>query len=560
MSESFHRPQFAGLAGVFSAACVIAVCLFGHLGAIGLVGPDEPRYAWIARAMAESGDWVTPRLYGQPWFEKPVLYYWAAAIGFRAHLPPEWAARLPSAFAALAAAITIAWLGWRHYPQSNHPAESPAFVASLIFSTSVAAIGFARAAGPDMLFAATLTVAMAAASEIVAMAGALKNSDAVGRDGLRLMLFGAALGLAVLAKGPAGVILAAGAIGCWALTTKHWRAAFRLAHPIAIAAFGVVALPWYILCQLRNPEFVRVFIFQHNFERYLSPIFQHRQPFWFFLPIILLGLLPWTPLLFPAAQEGARLLREKSWSESPGYFLAWWAAIPFLFFSFSQSKLPGYILPSIPPLALLCSVGAIREFQRSRTQAAAVAGAIGSMWLALILAAIHFARRIPAVGHDGAGSADSFRPLVLPALGLAILIPVVSILAGYQRKLGVVVLLSAVAAGIAVEAANARVLPTLDEFYSARRYADLLSRDRRQDRLFIYRLKRAEEFGLAFYFARRLPEWPSDDTGAALVLTSPQGFSEIEKLGRISGPLDEPNAGILLVPISPVRAPGRAAP
>jgi len=545
---------------IVAASCAIAVCLFGHLGAIGLVGPDEPRYAWIARAMAETGDWVTPRLYGQPWFEKPVLYYWAAAIGFRAHLSPEWAARLPSSFAALAAALAIAWLGWRHYPRSNHFAEAPAFIAPLVFSSSVAAIGFARAAGPDMLFAATLTVAMAAASEIVARAGALRNSEALGRDGLPLIPFGAALGLAVLAKGPAAIALAAGAVGCWALTTKHWRAAFRLAHPIAIVAFGVVSLPWYILCHLRNPEFVRVFIFHHNFERYLTPVFQHRQPVWFFLPIILLGLLPWTTLLIPAALEGIRLWREKSWSDSPGYFFAWWAVIPFLFFSFSQSKLPGYILPAIPPLALLCSIGLIRVFQRSRMQATALAGAIGCMWLALILAAVYFAHRIPAVSRDGAGPQDPFRALLLPALAVAILIVLVSVFAGYQRKLGAAVLLSALAAGIAVEAASTRVLPTLDEFYSARRSADFLRHDRRPDRLFIYRLKRAQEFGLAFYFERRLPEWLPGDAAPALVLTSPQGFSEIEKLGRVSGPLDEPNAGILMVPISPARSPGAAAP
>ena len=98
-----------------AAAVIVLVCLFGNLGAIGLVGPDEPRYVWIARDMAATHDWVTPMLYGQPWFEKPVLYYWAAAVGFLLHLPAEWAARLPSAFAALAAAVTIAWLGKRYY-------------------------------------------------------------------------------------------------------------------------------------------------------------------------------------------------------------------------------------------------------------------------------------------------------------------------------------------------------------------------------------------------------------------------------------------------------------
>src|SRR5579863_1166513 len=104
-----------GRGHLLAAALIILICLFSHLGAIGLVGPDEPRYAWVARAMAATGDWVTPRLYGQPWFEKPILYYWAAAIGFDLHLPAEWAARWPSAFAALAAALAIGWLGGKHY-------------------------------------------------------------------------------------------------------------------------------------------------------------------------------------------------------------------------------------------------------------------------------------------------------------------------------------------------------------------------------------------------------------------------------------------------------------
>src|SRR5271155_2006267 len=105
MRSAAHMPFLA-------AAVIILVCLCTHVGAVGVVGPDEPRYASIARAMAATGDWVTPRLDGQPWLEKPILYYWAGAIGFRAPLPDEWAARLPSALAALAAVIAIGWLGW----------------------------------------------------------------------------------------------------------------------------------------------------------------------------------------------------------------------------------------------------------------------------------------------------------------------------------------------------------------------------------------------------------------------------------------------------------------
>ena len=127
--------------------------------------------------MAETGDWVTPRLYGTPWFEKPVLYYWAAALGFRLHLPAEWAARLPSAFAALAAAIAIGWLGWKHYGSGEDWSRAPCLLAPAMFCTSVAAIGFARAATPDMLFAASITLAMACAASVLRRSGDLRGHD-----------------------------------------------------------------------------------------------------------------------------------------------------------------------------------------------------------------------------------------------------------------------------------------------------------------------------------------------------------------------------------------------
>ena len=286
--------------------------MFSHLGALGLVGPDEPRYVWIARAMAETGDWITPTLYGKPWFEKPALYYWAAALGVRLHLPAEWAARLPSAFAAFAAAIAIAYLGWKHYGASEDWACAPWLLAPAIFCTSVAGIAFARAATPDMLFASAITLAMACAASVLRYRGHLHAQDdsnqaparRIQREIGMLALFGAFLGLGVLAKGPAAVILAGGAIGIWALVTRNWRAAFRLAHPIGVAVFAAVALPWYVLCARRNPDFLHVFILQHNFERYLTPVFQHKQPFWFFIPITLLALLPWTVFLIGSLPGG----------------------------------------------------------------------------------------------------------------------------------------------------------------------------------------------------------------------------------------------------------------
>ena len=538
------------LAALVAAAIVILFCLFAQLRALGLVGPDEPRYAWIARAMAETGDWVTPRLYGQPWFEKPVLYYWAAAIGFLMHLPAEWATRLPSVFAALAAALAIGWLGWKHYGGAPNLERSPALLAPLMFSTSVAAIGFARAATPDMLFAASLTLAMACASGILRRAGVLRGaanltaSESTGSTG-GLALFGACLGLAVLAKGPAALILAGGAIGLWALATSQWRAALRLAHPAAIGAFCIVALPWYILCAVRNPEFLRVFIFQHNFERYLTPMFQHKQPFWFFGPITLLAVVPWVPLLIAVAQEGLRLWREKSWTNSPGFFFACWAIFPIVFFSFSQSKLPGYILPAIPPLALLLSVSAPRAFQKSRAAAISVPVGIGLVWLALAVYFFLAARSIPMM------ELGRFVPLLLgeALIAFAVLLTLVLAIAGIGRNLSIVAAICSLCVVATLAVANIAVLPTLDAFVSARPQAALLQNDLRPDRVFTYELSRASQYGLAFYLHREIPEWSPDDPGAALVLTSAKGFNEIMTSGRFRGDFNLNYGIIRLVPV-----------
>lgn len=531
----------------------MVACLFAGLGAFGLVGPDEPRYAWIARAIAETGDWVTPRLYGQPWFEKPILYYWMAAIGFRLNLPPEWAARLPSAFAALAATVAIGWLGWKHYGGAKNSGGQATLLAPLIFSTSVAAIGFSRAATPDMLFSAFIALAMACAAGVLANHQALRsaesaNSAARPRDVITLALFGAFLGLAVLAKGPAGLILAAGAMGVWALATSRWQAAFRLAHPVAIGAFCVVALPWYILCSARNPDFLRVFIFQHNFQRYLTPVFQHRQPVWFFGWITLLAILPWSLLLIPAAREGLRLWREKSWVDSPGFFFACWALSPVLFFSASQSKLPGYILPAIPALALLCAVGALRAFQKNRRTSILVSAGLGLTWVTIAILMFIQARRIPST------DIGRVAPLLLTeaAIVIAILLALAIVFAGAYQNLSAAAIISSLAVVAILILANIAILPALDPFLSARPDAAFLRHDLRPDRIFTFQLNRSWNYGLAFYFHRELPEWSPEDPEPALVLTTHKGLEEIEKAGRFQGDLNETGTGIINVPVEPL--------
>jgi 4-amino-4-deoxy-L-arabinose transferase-like glycosyltransferase len=540
------------IGAVVATAFTVLACLFTHLGAIGFVGPDEPRYAWIARDMAATGDWITPRLYGRPWFEKPILYYWAAATGFRMHLPAEWAGRLPSAIAALFAALALAWLGWKHYGDSRGSVLSPALLAPLLFSTCVGTIGFARAAGPDMLFSASLALAMASAAGVLCRAHALRSTPSeceyAGRnDAAPLLLFGAFVGLSVLAKGPAGLVLAVGAIGIWAIATKQWRAALRLAHPFTFLAFAIVALPWYVLCASRNPDFVRIFIFRHNFSRYLTPIFQHRQPFWFFAPIILLALIPWTVFLIPVAQEGLRLWREKSWKYSSGFYFASWAIFPVVFFSFSQSKLPGYVLPAVPPLALLCSVSALRAFEKSRTAAFELAATIAVTWVGVIALLFHVMRRIPGfpLRQDGLSLLANAIILSVALLAMAI------IFAGFREKIGLTIALCAFAVLLSVELAGLQILPGLGRFLSNRAAVEWLDRQPSEP-TFTFHLKPSWNYGFAFYLGREIPEWTPDESGAAAILTSPQEVEDIKNFRRIRGQVEEVQPGIFLVRVEPV--------
>src|SRR3984957_16040769 len=182
------------------------VCYFSHLGAFGLIGPDEPRYAWMPRDIAGSGDWVTPRLYGKPWFEKPVFYYWSAALCFKLFGVGEASARLPSALCALLATLALAWLALRLGGR-----ETARWMLLLLPST-VGMIGFSHAAATDMPFSAMLSVAMVCAAMALDVVPADKLPGTETRGGrsvsrqskrtiyLSLALFGFFLGVAMLAK------------------------------------------------------------------------------------------------------------------------------------------------------------------------------------------------------------------------------------------------------------------------------------------------------------------------------------------------------------------------
>ncbi|MFI5113721.1 MAG: ArnT family glycosyltransferase [Terriglobales bacterium] len=337
---------------------LVAFCgflFFYGLGSFGLIGADEPRYAQIAREMLARRDFITPTLQGKPWLEKPTLYYWQTALAYRVEqaLQPaqvqnndgitDQAARLPSAFDAALLIVAVYLFLRRFRPGSQ-------LDGALITAGCAGIIGFARAASTDMPQAAMFSVALL---------GWYAWYES--RRRLPLALFYIFLALATLAKGPVAPFLALVILLLFAALKRDWRILLRTLWTPSIFLFLLIALPWYLAVQMRNPDFFRVFILQHNLARFSHDVYHHPQPFWFYLPVLCLGLMPWTLWLALAVLEKLRL----AWSEgleafshpddSRGLFLLLWLLVPVLFFSLSQSKLPGYILPSIPAGALLVS-------------------------------------------------------------------------------------------------------------------------------------------------------------------------------------------------------------
>ncbi len=325
--------------------------------------------------------------------------------------------------------------------------------------------------------------------------------------------WGAALGLAVLAKGPAALLLAGASVAAWALLMRRWRLAFSFAHPISLAAFAVVALPWYVLCAVRNPEFLRVFLFEHNVQRFLTPVFAHEQPWWYFGGVLVAGLLPWTATLAPAVRHAWRGTAVTRDAPAGHALLALcWAVVPFVFFSVSRSKLPGYILPMFPPLAFLIAqplADALDSPGRGRGLMASVGATLLAVGGALALAAPALvpAAFVPAV--QALGLATWGIAIAAAGLGIALL--------GLRRRGWLALGLTATVMAILVIGVTTRIMPALDPLLTSRAAAAAALREAQGGPIYEFGLERTMDFGLDYYLRRDVPEW-SPEAGEGVVV------------------------------------------
>ncbi len=451
---------------VLVALPLLYLVYFFGLTATGVLLPDEPRYAAIGRAMAQSGDWITPRLWGTPWFEKPALLYWMTAAATRLGLDTELAPRLPVALTAVAFLVFFWWILSREF------GSRAAWLSTLILGTSGMWIGFSQSGVTDIPMTACYSAAMLLAIPWIAR-----------RDTRQLPLAAALLGLAVLAKG----------IGPLALSVPLIRSRYITdwLKPRVLAAFFLVAVPWYALCYARNGEaFIHDFFVVHTFGRLASKALAHGQPFWYYLPVLLGAFLPWTPALVLIA-------RRKGYSDPRRQFLLAWFLFAMLFFSVMLNKLPGYILPAIPAAAALAGI-ALDEVPRARVLLA-ICALLGVVFP--IAAAV-----LPDAFFSGLSHAPrpAFQPLWLAPIVIAAL---AWTLETRGHRLAATL---AVSAGVALGVGYLKIVdaPILDQRVSAR--ATWREVEQRSNDVCVGALRRDWIYGLNYYAGRALPSCDDD--------------------------------------------------
>ena len=493
--------------------------LYG-LGQFGLIGADEPRYAQVAREMLERHDWVTPVLGGRPWLEKPPLYYWQAMLAYAIFGVSDWAARLPAALDATLLVLAVYFFLRRFRPGFE-------LDGALITASSAGIAGYAHAASMDMALVAAFTIGMLGW-------WAWRESE----KRIYLAVFYGFMAVGMLAKGPVAPFLAAVVIVLHASIVRKLRLVLKSLWLPGILLFCAIALPWYVAVQMRNPEFFREFIVQQNLGRFSENLYHHSEPFWFYLPVMALTLVPWTVFVIAALVQAVRLWWAKrrpvdaadiDFEKQFSIFATCWLVVPVVFFSISQSKLPGYILPAIPAGALLLVGYLRRHLEQNEAEPPA-------MWLVVLHSLVAAAPLVPALliaylitQHRVPGG----QPMLV-ALGVAFVL-CAGIALTLVRKTGlrmlrfVTVIPVLLVVGIVLRLGSV----DLDQTYSARPLAREIARmETHPLPLAVYHVRRELEYGLTFY-RNRLTfnyDWGSVPQEEHLLVAPENSQVEIAKL------------------------------
>lgn len=372
---------------------VFGLIFFFDLGETALVNPDEGRYAEIPREMVASNDYVTPRLNGVVYFEKPPLVYWMVAGLLRVFGPEELAIRtVPAVFALCGVVLTYLAARRLH-------GRTAGIASTIVLGSSLLYFALGRILLLDMVVSVLMSATL--------FCFLLGVGEAPGPR--RWWLFHglyASAALATLAKGLIGFLLPCGVMFLWLLLFNQWH---RL-RPFYLVSGGLlflaIAAPWHVLAAQRNPEWAHFYFVHEHWQRFTTPEHGRIAPWWYFAPVVLAGFFPWTGCLWPAVRSALAGGWAKRNENAVAWFLVTWAAFVFLFFSKSQSKLIPYILPVFPPLAVLIGVwlsrawqeGAVRRLRPAIWIFGAMAGALSTCMLTIVLK--------PALVRNAAALAD----------------------------------------------------------------------------------------------------------------------------------------------------------
>ena len=378
---------------------MLALVWFGSLGWRALISPDEGRYATIALGMLQSGDWLTPRLNGFLYFEKPILQYWMGAASFQLFGLNEFAARFWPGLTGFLTLLAVALTARRLW------GEPAGLFAGLVAASSAWIIGNSHFLTLDMGLTFFLTLALCGFL--------LARRDGVGRLEQRnaMWLCWAAMAGATLSKGLVGLLIPGATLVLYSLIQREFGFWRRMHWLSGLAIYFALAAPWFVAVSLKNPGFFDFFFVREHFRRYLTDEARRTGVPYYFVPILLVGLLPWTSLLPGLCKLGAQ--GERGASFQPLRLLLIWSAFVFLFFSASRSKLPSYILPMFPALALMAGPYLARlESSRLRWHLLLPA----AFWLGVLIA-------VPFVGRFVSEGAplDVLQPFAY-ALGLGALL------------------------------------------------------------------------------------------------------------------------------------------
>jgi len=371
--------------------------LFGfRLGSHPLANPDEGRYAEVPREMLAAGDFVTPRLDGVPYFEKPPLMYWTVAACLRLFGSSEWSVRTAPALFALGGVLLAYAAGRRLY------GRRAGLLAALVLGTSLLYLALARLLILDM------AVSVLMSATLFCFILGVREPPGARRRWLFYGLYASAA-LATLTKGLMGFLVPGAVMFLWLLAFNQWKRLRPLYLPSGTLLFLAIAGPWHVLAAMRNPPWPRFYFVYEHWERFLSTSHNRTEPWWFFIPIILLGLFPWIGFLGSALRTALAGGWARRKDNAEAWFFVAWAAFVFLFFSLSQSKLIPYILPVFPPLAVLMGAGLARAGGENAPGWLCIGTGVFTFLCGLLAAAFCVAVLKPGVLREP-GQAAALRP------------------------------------------------------------------------------------------------------------------------------------------------------